>query len=219
VLLRGQLRQVQVRAGDHAIRAQARATADVAAANFKKAQILQDQAALSLFTMPEGTQLSAQAREYLELRREEELEKLRERIATTKAEAARRKAEAARRKAEAEREAAARTQEVDVAVGRCVPPAPLAPEASPRPPCMQSPTAGAPGTTVQSPAPNSGIGQGVGEGDLGDSDYDDQETPFSQLAQSSSHVHDLQEHLGERGDVISETQVDIDDGSSGRVQG
>jgi hypothetical protein len=40
---------------DHAIRAQARATADVAAANFKKAQILQDQAAMSLFTMPEGT--------------------------------------------------------------------------------------------------------------------------------------------------------------------
>jgi hypothetical protein len=40
-----------------AIRAQARATADMAAANFKKAQVLQDQAALSLFTMPDDAHL------------------------------------------------------------------------------------------------------------------------------------------------------------------
>lgn len=116
--------------------------------------------------MPEDTQLSAQAREYLELRREEELEKLRERIA-------RAKAEAARQKAEAEWEAVARTEEVHVVVGRRVLPAPLAREASLQPPCVQSSTAGAPGTTVQSPATNSGIGQGVGEGDLSDNDYDD----------------------------------------------
>jgi hypothetical protein len=37
---------------DLIIRAQARATAEMAAANARKAQILQNQAALSLFTMP-----------------------------------------------------------------------------------------------------------------------------------------------------------------------
>jgi hypothetical protein len=62
---------------EHAMRVQARAMADMAAANFKKAQILHDQATLSLFTMPDTSHLSAQAREYLELRREEELQNLR----------------------------------------------------------------------------------------------------------------------------------------------
>jgi hypothetical protein len=50
-----------------AIRAHVWATVDMAAANFKKAQILQDQAALSLFTMPEEGGLSELAQEYLEL--------------------------------------------------------------------------------------------------------------------------------------------------------
>jgi hypothetical protein len=81
---------------EHAIRAQARATADMVAANFKKTQILQDQVALSLFTMPEGSQLSVMAQEYLELRGEEELTKVQERIATAKVEATRKKAKADR---------------------------------------------------------------------------------------------------------------------------
>jgi hypothetical protein len=75
-----------------AIRAQARATTDVAAANFKKAQILQDQGTLSLFTMPEGGGLSELAWEYVELRREEEITNLRRCVATAKANAAREKA-------------------------------------------------------------------------------------------------------------------------------
>ena len=54
-------------AKDVAIRAQARATTDLAAANMRKAQVLQDQAALSLFTMLSDQGLSKEAREYLEL--------------------------------------------------------------------------------------------------------------------------------------------------------
>ena len=69
---------------EHVMRVQARATVDIVAANFKKAQILEDQAAMSLFTMPDNSNLSAQAREYLELPHEEELEKLRTRVAKKK---------------------------------------------------------------------------------------------------------------------------------------
>ena len=47
-----------------------------AAANISKAQVLQDQAALSLFTMPNEQRLSDQLPEYLTLRREEEMSKL-----------------------------------------------------------------------------------------------------------------------------------------------
>jgi hypothetical protein len=57
-------------------RAQAKATADMAAANLRRAQIAQDQAALSLFTMPNEESLSTLVREYLNLRREEEMTKL-----------------------------------------------------------------------------------------------------------------------------------------------
>ena len=59
------LRSRQVK--DVAIRAQARATANLAVANMRKTQVLQDQAALSLFTMPSDQGLSEEAREYLEL--------------------------------------------------------------------------------------------------------------------------------------------------------
>ena len=79
------LRQVK----EVAIHAQARATADLAAANMRKAQVLQDQAALLLFTMPMEQGLSEEAREYLSLRREEEMTKLRRRVAEEKRDEAR----------------------------------------------------------------------------------------------------------------------------------
>ena len=75
---------------------QARATVDLAAANMRKAQVLQDQAALSLFTMPMEQGLSEQAREYLSLRREEEMTKLRRRLAEEKRNEARLAADACR---------------------------------------------------------------------------------------------------------------------------
>jgi hypothetical protein len=68
-----------------AVRAQAKATAEIAAANMRKAQVLHDQATLSLFTMPNEESLSELAREYVNLRREEEMEKLKLRIAERKA--------------------------------------------------------------------------------------------------------------------------------------
>jgi hypothetical protein len=68
-----------------AVKAQAKATAEMAAANMRKAQILHDQATLSLFTMPNEDSLSELACEYLHLRREEEMENLKCRIAERKA--------------------------------------------------------------------------------------------------------------------------------------
>jgi hypothetical protein len=79
----------QMKQRDVAMKAQARATADMAAANMRKAQILHDQATLSFFTMPNEESLSDLAREYVNLRREEEMEKLRCRIAEEKAAKAR----------------------------------------------------------------------------------------------------------------------------------
>ena len=72
-----------------AIHAQVRATADLVAANVRKAQVLQDQAALSLFTMPMEQGLSEEAREYLSLRREEEMTKQHRRLAEEKRDEAR----------------------------------------------------------------------------------------------------------------------------------
>ena len=63
------------------VRAQARATAELAAANLRKAEVLSDQAALSLFTMSNEERLSDEAREYVSLRRQEEMAKLRKRVA------------------------------------------------------------------------------------------------------------------------------------------
>jgi uncharacterized protein YbcC (UPF0753/DUF2309 family) len=60
------------------VRAQAWAAADMVAANIQKAQVLQDQAALNLFMMP-GADL-AEVAEYLRLRRQEELAKLKGRL-------------------------------------------------------------------------------------------------------------------------------------------
>ena len=86
------LRQVK----EVAIHAQARATADLAAANMRKAQVLQDQAAMSLFTMPMEQGLSEEVQEYLSLRREEEMTELRQRLAEEKRDEARIAADACR---------------------------------------------------------------------------------------------------------------------------
>jgi hypothetical protein len=65
-------------------RAQAKATVDMATANLRRAEIAQDQAALSVFTMSNEESLSTLAHEYLNLRREEEMTKLWKRIAEKK---------------------------------------------------------------------------------------------------------------------------------------
>ena len=78
------------------MRAQARATAELAAANLRKAEVLSDQAALSLFTMPNEERLFDEAREYLSLRRQEEMAKLRKRLVHERHEEAEAVAEAAR---------------------------------------------------------------------------------------------------------------------------
>ena len=61
-----------------------------------KAQVLQDQAALSLFTMPVDEGLSDEAREYLSLRRQEEMSKLLWRLTEEKRDEARVIADASR---------------------------------------------------------------------------------------------------------------------------
>lgn len=63
-----------------AIRAQAAATKDMAAATWRKTELLQEQNVLMLFTTPDVQITDAGAREYLRLRREEELGKLRRRL-------------------------------------------------------------------------------------------------------------------------------------------
>jgi hypothetical protein len=84
----------QMKQRDVAVRAQARATTDMAAANMRKAQIFHDQATLSLFTMPNEESLSDLTHEYVNLHREEEIEKLRCRIVEEMAVKARADAEA-----------------------------------------------------------------------------------------------------------------------------
>jgi hypothetical protein len=108
-----------------AIRAQAKATSDMAAASARKAQILHDQAVLALFTMPETSDMSEQARCYLHLRREEEMTKLERRLAAEKV-------AAAREVAAATREAAENAAEVAQAMKNRVPPPPASPR-SPTP--------------------------------------------------------------------------------------
>lgn len=74
-----------VQANECAMRAHAKATTDVAATNMAPAQVLRDQAALALFTMPDKERLSQQACRFLELRRQEEIMHVEERVAKTRA--------------------------------------------------------------------------------------------------------------------------------------
>lgn len=72
--------QMSAKMREGALRAQARATADMAAATLKKARILQDQTSMALFTITDDQLLSEEAKEYFKLRRNEELVKLRARM-------------------------------------------------------------------------------------------------------------------------------------------
>lgn len=65
---------------ESALWAQAKATADMAAATYKKARIMEEQSIMNLFTLPEETLVCEQAREYVKLRRIEELQKLKDRL-------------------------------------------------------------------------------------------------------------------------------------------
>jgi hypothetical protein len=109
---------------EHVARAQGRVSAKMATASRAKAQVLEDQSALHIFTMPVIETLDDDAREYLALRRKEELLKIRVRVAEREATLARE--EAARKKAEATaaRERAGREEEIDAAVSRRNPPPP-----------------------------------------------------------------------------------------------
>jgi hypothetical protein len=97
-------------------------TCDMAMANFRKAQVLEDQAALQIFTMPHSEELSDQAHEYLDLWREEDLLNLRVRVVEKKAALARE--EAAKKKVEtaAARKRTAREEELQAAEARRNPP-------------------------------------------------------------------------------------------------
>jgi hypothetical protein len=122
----------------------------MAAASFRKAQILQDQAALALFTMPESSNMSQQARHYLQLRREEEMTKLERRLAAEKATAAREVADAACEVTDAAREAATNATEVAQALKNRVAPPPASPR-NPSPSTSANPRASPPsGEDVES---------------------------------------------------------------------
>jgi hypothetical protein len=115
----------------------------MAAASFRKAQILQDQAALALFTMPESSNMSQQACHYLQLRREEEMTKLERRLVAEKAVAAREVADAAR-------EAATNVAEVAQALKNRMAPPPASPR-NPSPSTSANPRASLPpGEDVES---------------------------------------------------------------------
>lgn len=65
---------------DKILHSQARATETMALASLRKANALQDQCALSLFTMPLEEGLTEEARKYFMLRRQEEIQRLEGRI-------------------------------------------------------------------------------------------------------------------------------------------
>jgi hypothetical protein len=58
---------------EHVARAQGRVNVEMASVNRAKAQVLEDQSVLHIFTMLVSEMLFDEAREYLALRREEEL--------------------------------------------------------------------------------------------------------------------------------------------------
>lgn len=120
-------------------RAQARATADMAEASFKKAKTMEDAAGLALFTMPEPVGMSEQARAYLAMRREEEMERIEQRRAEKKIVATREAKESAR-------QVRVNAAEVEWALRNRVPPPPLSPNSSQ--PATTSPEASVAGATV-----------------------------------------------------------------------
>jgi hypothetical protein len=101
---------------EHIARAQGRVSAEMAAANRAKAQVLEDQSVLHIFTMPVSETISDDAREYLALRRQEELIKIRVRVVEQRAALAREEVATKKAEATATREAATREEELHAAV-------------------------------------------------------------------------------------------------------
>ncbi|KAG0596403.1 hypothetical protein M758_UG250800 [Ceratodon purpureus] len=73
--------QIFSKVREEAMRASAAATSEMADATRKKAQILADHHAMEVMTMPDELIQTEEAREYMRLRRQEELAKVRERMA------------------------------------------------------------------------------------------------------------------------------------------
>jgi hypothetical protein len=150
---------------EHVARAQGRVSAEMATANRAKAQVLEDQSTLHIFMMLDSETLSEEARKYLALRREEELMKIRVKVAERKALLA--KQEVARKKAEATaaREAVAREEEIQAATARRNPtlapqrstpwrqPAPAAAGRSPPPAALAGAPTAAPTQAPHPPSP------------------------------------------------------------------
>ena len=130
----------------------------MAVANLKKAEALQDQATLSLFTMPLDADLTDEAREYLNLRQREEMDRLKRRM------------EAERRATELEALAhdkvvKQRSAEVARATKSRRPPPPLSPIA----PAGTPPTSacgGLPATPIASPLRGSATAPGTGKSNI-----------------------------------------------------
>lgn len=104
-------------------RAQACATADMAEASFKKPKTMEDAAGQALFMMPEPVGMWEQARAYLVIRREEEMERIKQRRAEKKIVATCEAKESAR-------QARVNAAEVEWALRNRVPPPPLSPNSS-----------------------------------------------------------------------------------------
>jgi hypothetical protein len=92
--------QQNVKTKESAVWAQARAASEMAAANFKKAQALENQQALSLFTLPQDWELDAEVVEFVKLRRREEMLKTRWQLAVEEAALAKLTRDEAREQAE-----------------------------------------------------------------------------------------------------------------------
>jgi hypothetical protein len=111
----------------------------------RKAQILHDQAVLSLFTMPNEDSLSELALEYVNLRHEEEMSKLRWRLIEEK--------EVATSAAvEAKGLAVERDAEVEVATRNHIPPPPQQPRPAPTAAVPTSPTSPELNSSTASPS-------------------------------------------------------------------
>jgi hypothetical protein len=110
--------QRNVKTKESAVWAQARAASEMAVANFKKAQALENQQALFLFTLPQDGELDAEAVEFVKLCRREEMLKTRRRL--TKEEAA-----LAKLTRDEAWEQAEHDQQLRRATASRVPPAPL----------------------------------------------------------------------------------------------
>ncbi|KAG0554591.1 hypothetical protein KC19_12G103000 [Ceratodon purpureus] len=70
--------------GEKILAAQARATETIAEASLRKANALQDQCAMSLFTMPDQDSMTDEAKKYFALRRQEEIHRLERRMQAEK---------------------------------------------------------------------------------------------------------------------------------------